>query len=493
MYRGIFRLGLVLLSALFALPAHAEAPAWIATLFPNTEKMDRLEHRLKRLDATEINVNGRMGGAVTVEFQYPEVDGKEVKGQARIFLPPTLRDSPTQTVPLLHNAGYEIDENGVKGLLAKGYVVTTPHAHPLNPLGRGFNLDRAILHAARRLPFVDPLRVSIQGGSAGGWMTLMLTADAFPLVYSLPDVPPIHWGYNASYIWEQRSDDPVVKQKIPFVQVVSAIAKQALDFYGMPFDSPTYLATSPLAHLETITSPTLVTFSTADVLVPIDQVSSKLIQPWEPKDFPKGYSTAMTSRFPGVAGKRTLLEALPRDRYELFVHPLPDDMPKVRMNGTPPKGLKPIVLSFAKNRVWSVNVINEGGVEPGDGHFKFFLGMDHEPFRAWAEAQGVLADQLTSKKLERLMKRIKGEPWRAFQVRHGGQGEERAGNALDYPEAERADVLIGLTAFAREAGRATHLAKLYAKLPTKLKLLGKSLGDGTPTGVLSALEAELHH
>ena len=32
----------------------------------------------------------------------------------------------------------------------------------------------------------------------------MLAADAFPLVWAMPDVPPIHWGYNAAYIGEQQ-------------------------------------------------------------------------------------------------------------------------------------------------------------------------------------------------------------------------------------------------------------------------------------------------
>lgn len=494
MIRTLFRRFSVLpFVSLLVLPCGATPPsAWLSTLFPDNEKPDRLEHRLKRLDATEININGRIAGSITVEFVYPGLDGHDEKGQARIFLPPDLHDSPAHAVPLIHVAGYELDENGAKGLLSKGYAVSTPHAHPLNPLGRGFNLDRAIIHAVRRLPFIDPLRVSIQGGSAGGWMTLMLTADAFPLVWSMPDVPPIHWGYNAGYISDQRSEDPVVKQQVPFVQAVSAISSQAKEFFGMPFDSLTYLSLSPLAHLDTITAPTLATFSTADVLVPIDQVSPKLIQPWDANQFPKGYSTAMTTRYPSVGGKRTLIEALPRDRYELFIIPLPEDMPKVRMNGTPPKGAKPIVLPFSKTKVWSINVINEGGIEPGNGHLKYFWGMDHEPFRIWAESQGVLPGQLTPKKLERLMKRIKGEPWRPFRVRPGNKGAEIEGNALDYPEAERADVLVGLLAFAREDVRATRLAQLYSKLPAKLKLLGARLGEGSPLGVRKALEALLH-
>ena len=229
--------------------APAPAPAWLATLFPHTDRPDRLEHRLRRLDAKEIDVDGRIAGSVIVELTYPGLDGSDEVGQARIFLPPAVRTDPTGRVPLVHVAGYEMDEGGAAGLMAKGYAVSTPHAHPLNPLGRGVNLDRAILHAVRRLPCVDPLRVSVQGGSAGGWMTLMLAADAFPLVWVMPDVPPIHWGYNAAYIGEHQTMAAELTEsgtpRLPVLQAVGGIAEQSQRLYGMPFESATYLAVSP--------------------------------------------------------------------------------------------------------------------------------------------------------------------------------------------------------------------------------------------------------
>ena len=149
----------------------------------------------------------------------------------------------------------------------------------------------------------------------------------------------------------------------------------------------------------------------------------------------------------------------------------------------------PLPAPFSKEKVWSVVVIDEGAVEPAIGHFKYNLGIDHEPFRQWAEARGVTADQLTAAKLERLMRRLRGEPWRPFAARPGGREEPIAGNVLDYPEAERADVLLGLAAFAAADARAARLARLYNQLPSEWKALGKQLGDGTPSGIRRALAA----
>jgi hypothetical protein len=466
------------------------APDWLAQLFPDLGPGDHLDHRLRRLDATEFDVGGRLAGAVTVELPCPGVDGRDLVGKARVFLPPALREDRTRRVPLVHVAGYETNEAGAGGLLALGYAVSTPHAHPLNPLGRGVNLDRAILHAVRRLSCVDPLRVSVQGGSAGGWMTLMLAADAFPLVWAMPDVPPIHWGYNAAYIAEHQAmaaAPPGGKPRLPLVLVVGGIAEQSRTLYGVPFESPSYLAVSPLGHLDTVTAPTLVVFTTADLLVPVDQVGADLVQPLDPKLFPDGFSMAMTERFPDVDGQRTLLGALPAERRELFRIPPVADPVRLVTGGTPSGPAKPLVLPFSKEKVWSVVVIDEGAPEPDVGHFKYLWQMDHEPFRLWAEARGVTPDQLTGPKLERLMRRLRGEPWRPLKVRHQGAETEIEGNQLDYPEAERADVLLGLAAFAGNDACAVRLGELYAQLPERLKALGATLGDGSAAGVRTAL------
>jgi hypothetical protein len=467
--------------------APAPAPTWLAALFPHTGARDRLASRLRRLDATEFQVGAQTAGSVIVELKYPGLDGRDEMGKARIFLPPSLRAESKVRVPLVHAAGYETNEAAVAGLLALGYAVSTPHANPLNPLGRGVNLDRAILHAARALPCIDPLRVSIQGGSAGGWMTLMLTADAFPLVWSMPDVPPIHWGYNAAFIGDNQvhaaAAPGATQLRLPILAAVGGIVQQARTLYGVPFESPAYLATSPLAHLDTITAPTLTVFSTADLLVPINQVGPKLVKPHDPKLFPEGFHIAMTDRFPAVDGKRTLLEALPSPRYELFEIPPPENPVRPGAQGA----AKAVSLPFSKERTWSIVVLDEGAPEPMVGHFKYQWGLDHEPFRKWAESQGVTPDQLTAPKLQRLMKRMAGEPWRPFRARPGSKGDEVPGNVLDYPEAERADVLLGLTSFAADDARALRLALLYGALPADLKRVGPRLGDGTAGGVRKAL------
>jgi hypothetical protein len=467
----------------------AESAPWVERLFPHTGAPGRLAQRLKRVATAD---HGLAGGSVIVEIRYPDLRRQDQTGMARIFLPPVLRANPGATAPLIHNAGYELDEASGQALASRGYVVTTSHAHPLNPLGRCVHLDQAILHAARALSFVDARRVSIQGGSAGGWMTLMLAADAFPLVWVAPDVPPIHWGYNAAYIADsQRLAGPAPgsdKPRMPVVQIVGPIADQSRDLYGVPFESPAYLAVSPIGRLAAITAPTQVTFSTADMLVPIAQVGKELIRAHDPKLLPEGFTIAMSDRFPAPNGRRTLLEALPRRDRELTIVPSPAAPVRLMLDGSTQGQPHKAALQFSKSKVWSIVILDEGPVEPEVGHFKYAWALDREPFKRWAEAQGAHAAQLTKRKLEGLMRRVIGETMPPLTARDA-QGREYAANLLDYPEAERADVLLGLREFAEDDVCAVRLCDLYRALPRRLKALGPSLGQGDADGVRRALSS----
>lgn len=472
----------------------AQAPRWSERLFPFVGTPDQYEHRLSRSEAKDVQIDGQAIGVVTAKLICRNMDGHEETDQARFYLPPALlKSGEIAAFPLIYNAGYEIDENGATHLAAKGYVVCTPHGHPLHPLVRGPNVDLALLHAARAITWIDPLRICIQGGSAGGWMTLLLTAESFPILWSAPDVPPIHWGYNAGYL---RANLEVAAPsagstapQMPYLYGVSQIADPSMKGLGTSFDSRSALAVSPLAHLDTITAPVQTYFSTADVLVPINQVSIELVKPHDPSAIPAEYDSNMYDHYASVRGKRTLLDALPRSAYQLFPLMAPEGMPRVpAVNQTATGKAGHIILPFTKSKTWSIVVVDEGSPDSHCAHTKYLWGADHEPFKQWAEARGITADQLTAPKLQRLMKRMLGEPWRKMEMRSPGSNTISHREQMDFPDAERADVLRGLQAFALADARAIRLRELYAHLPQRLRALGPQLGNGTAAGVRAALK-----
>ena len=478
-------------------PDHDEAPAplppGVAALFPQDAAPDHVRHRFRIQQVRDLVVDDGLGAVVTVAFDYRALSGRTEVGQANLFLPPALVADPTTPRPLVHQAGYSIDDGAALPMLRQGWIISNPHGHPLNPLSRGPQLDQALLHAMRAQSWVDGRRILIQGGSAGGWTTLMMAAETFPIVGAIPAVPPLDWGYEAAYIAtgghaDQLATDPE-QSKTPVLTAVKGVTDQLAQYYGMPFESDVFQALSPVAQLETITAPIQVHFSPADMLVPIDQVSAKLVQPHDPAVFSEGFTSSPAVCLPGRPVK-TLAEALPADRAEWFTPELPPVAERVhahQANGHPPL---PLVLPFSKDRQWSVIILDEGPQEPTLGHLKYHWALNNSGFRDWVMARGPQPEQLTPDKLRRLMLRVQGKPYLTGRVKPEGADQPHDGCFLDFPEAERADVLQGLRSFADDDACALRLAEVYAELADELKVFGPTLGE-TPEAVRAALDGRL--
>ena len=113
------RIGIAMLCALAILGCAAptasaqEPPGWLEGFFPNTGEPGTFEPRFQRVSADEVPLpDGRMAGQVVVRFLYRAYDGATATGTARFYLPPELADGAVASAPLIHNAGYPLDEAG---------------------------------------------------------------------------------------------------------------------------------------------------------------------------------------------------------------------------------------------------------------------------------------------------------------------------------------------------------------------------------------------
>ncbi len=473
----------------------APEPEWLVKLFPNTAEPDEFAHRFRRIESTEVPVGDDFGGQVTLEFLHTTFDGKTEKSQAVLFLPPQVRRDPKARVPLMCNAGYELDTPSAIGLVSKGWIVSTVHAHPQNPMDRGENLDVALLHAVRALPCVDNERVMIQGGSAGGYMTLMLAAESFPLICAAPMVPPVNWGYNAAYFFHNRALATAVPPgsttpAMPVLTAVIPLAEMGEKSMGTDTDADSWLMDSPITQLDSITAPVQVLWSTGDLLVPVDQVGAQFVREAKPGAFPDGFTSDIKALMKRPETRATLLDLLPRSAYETLLVPVPGGAPSMT-TGQPMTGSAPTLeMPFSKAHVWSIVVVDEGPKQPLAGHFCFWFNPNYTPFLEWALGRGLIPEQLTAGKLTRLMMRLQGKEYRPATTLPEGAAAPVKVVRLDFPAAERDDVLRGLIAFAADPARAQRLGALYAKLPADLKALGPSLG-ATPEAIRAALSKAL--
>ena len=86
--------------------------------------------------------------------------------------------------------------------------------------------------------------VVIGGGSAGGYLTLMLAAETFPLAAAAPDVPPVNWGYNAAYFFKQKEILAPTKgataSRVPVVHAVGTLLADATKVFGDDYGDATW-------------------------------------------------------------------------------------------------------------------------------------------------------------------------------------------------------------------------------------------------------------
>jgi len=393
-----------------------------------------------------LKVLSASGTRAVVEYPCIDPTGTERTAKAKIFVPSALQVDSAAAAPLYYSAGYELDDLTAAAVVNRGWIVVTPHQIEVNPLVRTSNCDVALLHIARSLPFVDDSRVMVAGGSAGGYMTLMLAAETFPLAGAAPDVPPVNLGYNAAYYLKQKSR---LDSSVPAAAGILPIIEQVAKVYGENTDDKTWYSHSPLSHIPTITCPVSVAWTTADMLVPIPQIGDKWIRPFEGKGFPADFTMDRLKLAVTQESRMRLTDVLPKDAFELWVQP-------------PPSGTKILEMPVSVTKPLSILILDEGAPEPKVDHLKNPVRLTRDKFYGQVLTGKIPVSQLTPAKLERLMDRYAGKEWLpSAGLRH-----------LDTPEAEKADVLRGLKTYVRSSlEHARAFFVLYDKLPPARKVL----------------------
>jgi Prolyl oligopeptidase family len=449
-----------------------KGPAWVAALFKTFEGPAK---RLRFEESALIPGTPKPVAKALVSFTYRGTDGKDKDAKGVLYLPADLQTDATVRRPLYFVAGYEADDNSCAAMVRRGFVVISPRALESNPLIRTANPDIARLHMARALPFVDDSRVVIGGGSAGGYMTLMLAAETFPLAGAAPDVPPVNWGYNAAYFFKQKNlIGPATGQfapRVPILHAVGSMLKGSSEVYGDDYGDATWFAHSPVAHVSTITCPVQVNWTTADVLVPMDQVGAKWVKPFDKSKFPEGFTMDPEKLTETKEGRTRLMDVLKEQHYEVFELGVPKGAVRAGSPGGPggPPGVE---LPVSGTKQWSIAILDEGPPEPQVGHVKYAVTWKRDKFLDGCKTAKIAPEQLTPAKLERLMDRYAGKEWLPSRLKH-----------LDDPASEKADVVRGLKTYvAGGSENAKRFAELYEKLPAERRVLepevAKDLSDG---------------
>ena len=115
------------------------------------------------------------------------------------------------------------------------------------------------------------------------------------------------------------------------------------------------------------------------MLVPINQVGAKWVQPFDKSQFPDGFTMEPEKLMASRQGRLRLLDVLPENAYEVFRLAVPEgtslhNVPGASGNTTTCE------LPASAGKQWSIGIIDEGPPVPSIDHRKFNLMLTRHAF-----------------------------------------------------------------------------------------------------------------
>jgi len=421
---------------------------------------------------------------VMVTIPYLGMSGDKIEGQAKFYCKPDLLDSKNK-IPVYCGVHYESSQKTIKKYCDAGFAVVTPcfDKIPIEfPFGNSYNFNIAMIQWVRRLPFVDHSKLIFGGISGGGYMTLAMGSEFFPLAALVSDLPCVNWDYGCNYLLaNQKSSGCLLpkdkKRPLPVLAFIAPGANLATAIFGNDLSSDTWYILSPISYVNRITAPIMVTAATGDMLCTIDMFTPKQFFTLDKKLFPKDYVRDFKKLTSSSRSRKTLVESISGKKLETHIIPIPKNIHQFTPNDKkilddtaydlPPQ--KEIDRPWSKDKQWNLVILNEGAPLPHIGHNRYYWNTNPRSFVSYYKNQSPQVEQLNSEKFQRLLERYSGKLSDVAILATG-----KPANRLNYKKLEQLDVLTGLLAYARISPKhAKRVKDLYRV--SALKPFGKTL------------------
>lgn len=291
--------------------------------------------------------------------------------------------------PLVYVPHYEIGENSeeLRLYIENGWAVASvndfknEYNHVLVDDDLVFN--NAALYELRHRAEIDNQRIAIIGGSAGGYMSLMLNALQLGHTVSVISSPitnvyfnfyqyfPMYDKINGNawmkmiatglFHWivlgdskEKAITKGIFAIPVPFMGMVNKSFTPVNEIIEKD-DITRWETVSPVSLAECFTSPFVLTHLTSDILVPVDQVTRKYTYTNEGETMPKGISTRLNTNNPGVLGK-SFDERLEQSLLSIEKIDMSDLLKE------------PSVIRYDKAKLYNITIYDEGPTQSYGSH-----------------------------------------------------------------------------------------------------------------------------
>lgn len=265
-------------------------------------------------------------------------------------------------LPLIYIPHYEIDENTVDfhQYMNHGWAVASPvfsNEYNSEVTGNDLVFNNAALYHIRHMNGIDKERIAIVGGSAGGYMSLMLNMLQMGTCASIANSPIANVYYNL-YVYFHACDELNKTSSfnsitMPIQMLISKSFRPNLDNFPDVWDADRWAALSPVGLAKCISNPIVVNHYTGDILVPVDQITKKYTYSERNKAFPTDFPIEMGSDYPGILSHSLEEEA---DHDEICVQYYKLENQNVDMEMT------------ASDKLLTINIFDDGPMNPKGTH-----------------------------------------------------------------------------------------------------------------------------
>ena len=349
----------------------------------------------------------------TLDIPYITKDGAVDTRKARIYIPEGVKTP----MPLIYIPHYEMMEDAVelRTYLSQGWAVASPTQAPPDANARITDNDlvfnNAALYTLRQMDEFDSKRIILVGGSAGGYMTLMMMGQNLGLCAAIANGPIANTYFNLNYyfpmaqklnmealakIMAKVNADPAqseaLKRKtpdcaagdekaagvlserqpeadaptpldimkklasvpIPFIAALCGQFAPALENFQGKGDTAKWEALSGVGIAGRFSNPLMVNHNTSDVLVPVDQISRRFTYIKPGNSLPEDFDARLPGDFPGKL-KNSLEECLPASDTRTIKIPVSENAEECD-------------LPYDSDKRFNLNIFDDGPMEGYGSH-----------------------------------------------------------------------------------------------------------------------------
>ena len=272
----------------------------------------------------------------TIDIQYITNEGA-IETRQMVYYRPADAEGD---IPLIFIPHYAAEENSAdfQSYMSHGWAVASPvFQNEYNGVLTGNDLvfNNAALYTVRHMEGIDRQRIAIVGGSAGGYMALMLSELQMGTCATIANSPIANVYYNL-YVHFPACDEVNRNAAfwdipIPIQLLVSKSFRVNLDNFPEKDDAERWAALSPLGMAKCFSSSVVINHYTGDILVPVDQITKRYTYTESDGSLPDGFPLGLESDYPGILSHSLEEEADPAEttteRYVLENQYVDMDMP----------------------------------------------------------------------------------------------------------------------------------------------------------------------